>query len=92
MALFFNVLWFYASYHNRLLANDADRKTVSAISKQYLFGPLLYLIVFGIAWISVPITIVIIFILALFFAVPSRSLLSLREKTKNDESDYMQNQ
>lgn len=87
MALFFNILWFYASHHNRLLANDADRNTVRAISQQYLFGPVLYLIIVGIAWISVPVMIILIFILALFFAVPGRPLLSPLEKNKSDDSD-----
>src|SRR5689334_12290792 len=52
MACCFNVLWRYASYHNRLLGKDADPRAVMAISGQYLFGPILYLIIFGVAWIN----------------------------------------
>ena len=68
----FNLLWRYASYHNRLLGKDADARAVAAISKQYLFGPLVYLITFALAWINTPATIIVSFALALFFAVPGR--------------------
>jgi uncharacterized membrane protein len=72
MACCFNLLWRYASYHNRLLSKNADPRAVMAISRQYLFGPLLYLIAFGLAWINTPACIILSFILALFFAVPGR--------------------
>ena len=72
MACCFNLLWRYASYHNRLLGKDTDPRSVQAINRQYLFGPLLYLISFGLAWINVPSSLILDFILALFFAVPGR--------------------
>ena len=72
MACCFNLLWRYASYHNRLLGKDTDPRSVQAINRQYLFGPLLYLISFGLAWINVPSSLILNFILALFFAVPGR--------------------
>ena len=72
MAVCFNLLWRYASYHNRLLGKDTDPRSVQAINRQYLFGPLLYLISFGLAWINVPSSLILNFILALFFAVPGR--------------------
>jgi uncharacterized membrane protein len=72
MAICFNLLWRYASYRNRLLGKDTDTRAVKAIDRQYLFGPLLYLIAFGLAWINVPSSIILTFILALFFAVPGR--------------------
>src|SRR5207248_5778270 len=52
LAICFNLVWRYASYHNRLLSKNADTRAVAAISQQYLFGPLLYLIAFGLAWIN----------------------------------------
>lgn len=72
MAVCFNLLWRYASYHNRLLGKDTDPRSVQAINRQYSFGPLLYLISFGLAWINVPSSLLLVFILALFFAVPGR--------------------
>jgi len=72
LAICFNLLWRYASYHNRLLGKNADTRAVMAISRQYLFGPLLYLIAFGLAWINTPASIIFNLILALFFALPGR--------------------
>ncbi len=80
MAICFNLLWRYASYHNRLLGKDADTRAVVAadtravvaISRQYLGGPLLYLIAFGLAFISVAASIIFLLLLALFFAISPR--------------------
>ena len=72
MACCFNLLWRYASYHNRLLGKDVDSRAIQAISRQYLFGPLVYLIAFALAWVSTPATIIASFALALFFALPAR--------------------
>src|SRR5947208_13751463 len=72
MACCFNLLWRYASYHNRLLGKDADTRAVAAISRQYLGGPLLYLIAFELAFISVAASIIFLLLLALFFALPHR--------------------
>ncbi len=72
LAICFNLLWRYASYHNRLLGKDADTRAVRAISRQYLFGPLLYLIAFGLAWVYAPASIIFNLLLALFFALPGR--------------------
>ena len=72
LAICFNLLWRYASYHNRLLGKNADTRAVKAISRQYLGGPLLYLIAFGLAFVSVPASIIFLLLLALFFAIPPR--------------------
>ena len=74
----FNLLWRYASYHNRLLGKEADPRAVAAISRQYLFGPLVYLIAFTLAWINTTATIIVSFALALFFAIPGRPPRSLQ--------------
>ena len=54
LAICFNLLWRYASYKNRLLDKKADPEAVQAITRQYQFGPLFYLIAFGLAWVYVP--------------------------------------
>ena len=72
LACCFNLLWRYASYHNRLIGKDADARSVAAISRQYLFGPLTYLIAFGLAFSNTPASIIFNFALALFFALPAR--------------------
>jgi uncharacterized membrane protein len=80
MACFFNLLWRYASYHNRLLGRNADSQAVAAISRQYLFGPLLYLFSFGLALVSTPASILVNFALALFFALPPRPPRQLAQR------------
>jgi uncharacterized membrane protein len=72
LACCFNLLWRYASYHNRLLSKNADPRAVAAISRQYLFGPILYLGAFAVGWWNTLACIILSFILALFFAVPGR--------------------
>ena len=72
LAICFNLLWRYASFHNRLIGKTVDPQAVASISRQYLGGPLLYLIAFGLAFISVPASIIFNLLLALFFALPPR--------------------
>jgi uncharacterized membrane protein len=86
MACCFNLLWHYASYHNRLLGKNVDSHSVTAISRQYLFGPLLYLVTFAVAWISAPVSIVLNFLLALFFALPGPPLRSRPERVATTDT------
>lgn len=74
MAILFNVIWRYASYNNRLLDEHVDQKAVWSISAQYLFGPLFYAITLGLAWVSVPISIAMSAVLAIFFMLPGKQL------------------
>ena len=75
IAVFFNALWRYASYQNRLLHPNADRAVVTAITRQYAFGPVLYLVAFVLAWANlVTASLLLNLLLALFFALPGRSL------------------
>lgn len=84
----FNILWRYASYHHHLLGENVDAHSVEAISRQYLFGPLLYLIIFVVAWFNTLACIILSFILALFFALPGPALLSVPEKVEaQDEKE-----
>jgi uncharacterized membrane protein len=73
----FNLLWRYAAYHNRLIGKDVDPRAIQDISRQYLFGPLVYLITFVLAFVSTSATIIASFALALFFALPPRLPRSL---------------
>jgi uncharacterized membrane protein len=70
LAVCFNLLWRYASFHHRLLGRKVDVHAVAAINRQYSFGPVLYLVAFGLAWINTPGSIICTFLLALFFALP----------------------
>jgi uncharacterized membrane protein len=69
IAIFFNVLWWYVN-RAHLLGQDGDVSTAKRISRQYAVGPLLYLICFGLTWISVGGSLAVSFGLAIFFALP----------------------
>ncbi len=75
IAIFFNRLWRYASSGNRLLDPNADPVAVQRISRQYLFGPLLYAIAFVLAFVNVQLSLLMSLLLALFFALPGPPLL-----------------
>ena len=72
MAVFFNLLWRYAAHENRLLDKKADQQAVEAITRQYRFGPLFYVVSFGLAWIYVPASIALNLVFAVYFALPGR--------------------
>lgn len=72
LAICYNLLWRYASYHNRLLGKNANTRAVKAISGQYWFGPLAYIIALVLALFSTPASLALNFLLALFFALPPR--------------------
>lgn len=81
LAVCFNLLWRYASYHNRLLSKNADTRAVSAITRQYWFGPVVYFLAFILALFSAPASLTLNFLLALFFAIPPRLPRSLSEQS-----------
>jgi uncharacterized membrane protein len=68
IAIFFNLLWGYASRH--LLGSDVDGSAAGKISAQYALGPLLYLICIALAWVNVPLSLLLNIVLAVFFALP----------------------
>ena len=71
IAVCFNVLWQYASRH--LLGKDTDTSAASKISAQYALGPLLYLVCIALAWVNVPLSLLLNIALAVFFAIPAQT-------------------
>lgn len=72
VALAYNGVWRHLRTHPHLLLAAADPDEIEGISRQYRFGPLLYLIAFGLAFVSVAASIAACLALAIFFAVASR--------------------
>ena len=68
IAVFFNVLWRYAV--SRHLLDKSVAASAAMISRQYAFGPLIYLICFVLAWVDVRISLALNVALAIFFALP----------------------
>jgi uncharacterized membrane protein len=72
IAVFFNSLWRYASYENRLLLPTVRPSAVKAITRAYSFGPPLYFLSALLALVTVPASLAMNAALAIFFALPSR--------------------
>ncbi len=79
IAVLFNVVWRYASGDSRLLTAGHDRKEVEAITRQYRFGPLLYLSTFALSFVSVVASIGMCMGLAIYFAIPSRKAVCVTD-------------
>jgi uncharacterized membrane protein len=71
ISICFNLLWGYASHGGHLLDPRVEPEAVSAITRQYRFGPLLYGIAFLLAWLQPTVGMGFTLLLALYFAIPS---------------------
>ncbi|HSB74338.1 MAG TPA: TMEM175 family protein [Terriglobales bacterium] len=80
VAVFFNLLWRYAASGHRLLGEQVNAAEVNRISRQYAFGPLLYLVCFALAYVSVAASLALNLGLAVFFALPPSRVV--REKAQ----------
>jgi TMEM175 potassium channel family protein len=69
----YNALWRYAAHRGRLLGPDADPVQVQRISRQFLVGPVLYAAATVLAFVSVPASLTIVGLLAVFYVVPNAS-------------------
>jgi uncharacterized membrane protein len=72
IAIFFNILWHHAVAKG--LLDAATLESAHSISKQYAIGPLAYLVCLGLTWISVPASIGLNVVLAVFFAIPLKRI------------------
>jgi len=73
IAVFYNVIWRYGTYNGRLLGKHADKALVAQITREYRFGPLVYLVAFLLAFVSVPASLVLTVLLAVYFALSGRN-------------------
>jgi uncharacterized membrane protein len=84
-AIVFNVLWRYASHKNRLIDPRSDPAAVRGISRQYAFGPLVYLAAFILAFFSATASLALNLLLAVFFAIPGSRLGSADRSARSGE-------
>jgi uncharacterized membrane protein len=78
IAIAFNLLWRHAAAGNgRLLGDDVNRAAVAALTRSYSVGPIMYLVAFAAAFLSVQLSLLITFALAVFFALPPRTAARL---------------
>jgi uncharacterized membrane protein len=68
ISIAFQALWRYATYERRLLGQKVDPALVATIHQQYRFGPLLYLVAVGLAFVNVWASVAVNGGLAVYFA------------------------
>ena len=78
IAIFFNILWRYANRH--LLGENVDASTADKISAKYAVGPILYLVCIALAWVNVPVSLLLNVALAVFFALPLHRALRVASR------------
>jgi uncharacterized membrane protein len=71
MAISFGALWFYASHNGRLLAPEADPRTVSGISRSFAPGAVLYAVAMLSAFASAYVAVALFGAIALFYMLES---------------------
>jgi uncharacterized membrane protein len=84
IAIFFNLLWRHASSPKRQLLDpkaDHSEMKVRNISSRYAVGPIAYLTCLGLAWISVPASLVLNFALVCYFAVPPSNVVPVKNRS-----------
>src|SRR5579864_7062206 len=71
LAISFNLLFRYASHENRLMGKEIDQQQMQTMLRQFNIGPLSYLITFALTWVSVPVSLSLNLLLAVFWALPT---------------------
>ena len=69
-AVFFTVLWLYAAVDYRLIDRTVDPLLLRAMTRRYVFGMVLYILAFALAFVSPAASLALIIILALLFVLP----------------------
>lgn len=77
VSVFFNLLWQYAAHDNRLFTAKTDRHLAAHITRQYAFGPFLYLAALLLTFINPLLGFAVNIGLAVFFAMPNKAVQQL---------------
>jgi uncharacterized membrane protein len=87
MAICFNVLFRYAAHENRLLGQEIDQSELQTMRGQFNLGPIPYLITFALTWVSVPVSLVLNLLLAVYWALPAHKRPTLARRTTSTGSN-----
>jgi uncharacterized membrane protein len=69
IALLYNGIWWYAVSHQGLFSATVDRAFLQKVTRQYIFGPLVYLAAVVVALFSPLLSLLICLALAVYFAL-----------------------
>ena len=69
-AIFFTILWLYAAGNYRLVDRAVDPHLLRAMTRRYVFGMIVYILAFALAFVSPAASLALIVILALIFVLP----------------------
>ncbi len=70
VSVFFNLLWRYAAKERRLLDDSAHPARVKGVTDSYRVGPIFYALALALALVSIPASLVLDIVLAIYFALP----------------------
>ena len=70
IAVMFNVVWRYASFHGRLLPEGVDQNELERTNRAYLAGPIVYLAATLLALVNAWISLAMFAALALYYTLP----------------------
>lgn len=73
IAILYNLLWRYVARNPHLLGKNVNSRAVEGITQSYRYGPLLYLAALLLVFINVPASLLIHFVMAIFFTFTDSS-------------------
>src|SRR5262249_60990109 len=76
IAIVYNVLWRYAAHKRRLLDDLAHPLQVKSITEAYRLGPLSYIAALLLALVTIPPSLLLNLVLAVYFALPRTRAVS----------------
>jgi uncharacterized membrane protein len=79
VAIFFNLVWRYASHNNRLFTEKTDRKIAANLTREYAIGPISYLVATLVALIHPYLGLAVNVALAVLYALPGTQMRQLME-------------
>jgi uncharacterized membrane protein len=72
LTIVYNLFWRYIATHPGLIDQHVDTSTIQRITREYRFGPLFYLIAFGLAYVNALAGILATLLLAIYFGLTAR--------------------
>jgi uncharacterized membrane protein len=85
LTIVYNLFWRYIAAHPRLIDQHVSPATIQRITREYRFGPVFYLIAFGLAYINALAGILATLVLAIYFGLTAR-IAPIHSSVSSDET------